>query len=85
MSMIVEMKRGFYWEGDGLSYDNAISIFLNQKDELTIAVTQEQAVDSYNQTFECTAYLSRQDAERLRDYLVKVLSMGLKPTENDHV
>ena len=41
---------------------------------VTISVTQEQAVDSYNSSLTCEAVLPRSDAERLRDWLIKVLS-----------
>jgi hypothetical protein len=41
---------------------------------VTISVTDEQAVDSYNQTFTCEALLPRPEAERLRDWLIEMLS-----------
>lgn len=41
---------------------------------VTISVTQERAVDSYNWMFTCEALLPRVEAERLRDWLNEVLS-----------
>lgn len=40
---------------------------------VTISVTEEKAVDSYNSYFTCAAVLPRADAERLRDWLIEVL------------
>jgi len=40
---------------------------------LSISVSQEQAVDSYNQMFSCTTILTREDAMRLRDWLIEQL------------
>lgn len=70
---ITQKKQGFYWE-DPSDAENAITVFLNQGGGLSIAVSEERAMDSYNQTFECSAFLARADAERLRDYLTEVLA-----------
>ncbi len=65
-------EHGFYWESRSDS-ENALVVFLNEADGLSVAVSDEKAVDSYNSTFECCAFLDREDAERLRDYLMDVL------------
>lgn len=41
---------------------------------VTFEVTDECAVDSYNSEFTCGALLPRSEAERLRDWLIDVLS-----------
>lgn len=43
-------------------------------DKVTLAITEEHAMDSYNQEFTCEAVLDRETAERLRDWLMEVLS-----------
>ena len=37
---------------------------------VVVAVSQEQAVDSYNYTFECTTHLNQKQAVELRDWLI---------------
>lgn len=41
---------------------------------VTFSVTEEKAVDSYNEMFTCKAVLPRVEAERLRDWLTEILS-----------
>lgn len=41
---------------------------------VTVSVTQERAVDSYNAYFTCESVLPRAEAERLRDWLIEVLT-----------
>ena len=40
---------------------------------VAINVTEEQAVDSYNDSFTCTASLTVDQAVELRDWLVKMI------------
>lgn len=49
--------------------DNEVTIYPNKAGGLYISVAQEQAVDSYNQMFECYVTLDGDAAKRLRDYL----------------
>jgi hypothetical protein len=68
LTKVMERDGSFYYENPS-DADNVLIAFRNRGGELSVAVAEEQAMDSYNHTFECTAYLSREDAERLRDYL----------------
>jgi hypothetical protein len=43
---------------------------------LCVAVTDDQAVDSYNHTFTCHAHLSRKQARTLQDWLNAMLENG---------
>lgn len=38
---------------------------------LIVSVAQEQAVDSYNQSFECSLTMTREQAVQLRDWLIQ--------------
>lgn len=40
---------------------------------ICISVADEQAVDSYNQSFECSIHLRREQAIKLRDWLSEAL------------
>ena len=50
-------------------HDNAAVFFVNKSDGLTVSVAEVHPVDSYNDTFECTMFLSPEQARQLRDYL----------------
>lgn len=39
---------------------------------LAVAVSEEHAVDSYNQMFECTRHLTPDEARQLRDWMVRM-------------
>jgi hypothetical protein len=39
--------------------------------KVCISVAQEQAVDSYNQTFNCSIHLDQHQARMLRDWLIR--------------
>lgn len=58
----------FYFEHPSDS-ENTVCAYVNQRNELTISVAEEQPVDSYNETFECSIHLPIEHARRLRDYL----------------
>jgi hypothetical protein len=58
----------FYWE-DPSDWDNAVVVVATEDDGLTIAVAEEKAMDSYNETFECSICLPKAEAIRLRDLL----------------
>lgn len=49
--------------------DNTAVFFANADGGLTVSVSEEVAIDSYNSDIECTVYLSADEARRLRDYL----------------
>lgn len=82
MRYMTDRKQGFYWENES-DPDNAMSIFLNQGGGLSIAISDEKAMDSYNQTFECAAFLNRAEAERLRDFLIQELETQKEPRRED--
>jgi hypothetical protein len=47
------------------------STFAFQRDgRLAVSVAEEQAVDSYNSMFTCTHHLTRDQAVKLRDFLI---------------
>lgn len=74
MRYLTERKGGateagiFYYE-DPSDRENVVVIFPTKSGGLTVAVSEEQAVDSYNDSFECSMHLSKERAERLRDRL----------------
>ena len=61
-------RRAFFFESQN-DLDNAITVFVDDKRITHVSVSDEQAVDSYNSTFECTIALKEKIAIRLRDYL----------------
>lgn len=54
-------------------YDSEIELTVAE-DSIEVAVTEEQAMDSYNQDFTCRFYLTREEAEQVRDLLIKALA-----------
>lgn len=64
-------ERSFQWENP-VDQENTISVARTPLG-LNISVADEQAVDSYNSTFECDINLPLAEALRLRDYLNRVL------------
>lgn len=42
------------------------------------AISEEQAVDSYNQQVDCSVKLLGADVERLRDWLIKVTADAIR-------
>lgn len=60
-----------YLEHEHGDPETNISVFANRGGGLTVAVEEEKAMDSYNQTFTCTISLTAAQAIALRDYLVK--------------
>ena len=46
---------------------------ISDDDSVTISVTEEKAVDSYNATFTCSVRLPRETARTLRDFLTAEL------------
>lgn len=57
------------------SYEDSITFSIEydapggKKGQLCIAVSEEQAVDSYNELFECTIHLTNAQTVMLRDWL----------------
>lgn len=58
----------FRWE---LPTDSSSSVVLfpTRGEGVMIAVSEEHAMDSYNQEFECSIHLPEEQAKRLRDLL----------------
>lgn len=61
------------FESSEMFEDGCTVSFENSK--LVISVAEEQAVDSYNQMFTCSAHLTNNNAVQLRDWLN---GLGLK-------
>lgn len=64
---------GFQSE-DESGWDNGFIEVTAYPDGLTVEVTQDKAVDSYNQQFTCGVTLSREKAVELRDMLDRHLA-----------
>jgi len=67
-AMMAEKDGRLYFEAKG-DPENVAVFYANRDGGLTVSVSDEQAVDSYNTTFECTFYLSADQAQQLRDLL----------------
>lgn len=63
-------KGRYYFEVDS-DPQNAMTLFANKSGGLTIAVSEEKAMDSYNEAFECSISLDANEAKKLRNYLLK--------------
>lgn len=61
-------KDRFHFE-DPRDSQNEVTIYPTQGGGLYVAVAEERAVDSYNETFNCTIVLTDAEAKRLRDLL----------------
>ena len=61
----------FYWEHPS-DPDNVVTVFFNEAGGLSVAVSNEQAIGSYNESIECHAFLDQDDAARLRDYIIYI-------------
>lgn len=64
-------KDGMFRYSNPSDSQNECVIYPNQAGGLRIAVSNEQAVDSYNDVFECDIFLDKDAAIQLRDYLIK--------------
>ncbi len=53
------------------SFEEGCQFTRDKSGLLIVSVAEEQAVDSYNQSFECTAHLTPDQAVQLRDWLNK--------------
>ena len=53
--------------------NNAIFCVHTDRSELTVVVSEEQAVDSWNRTFTCSFDMNREQAILLRDFLIRNL------------
>ncbi len=69
---------GFYFEAPG-NPDNVMVLFANQGGGVTVAVSEERAMDSYNEGFELTIELPENAAKQLRDYLVEIFPPADSP------
>lgn len=63
-----KQPRVFYWETPH-DADTALVAVPQEDGSLSVSVSEEQAVDSYNSYFDCTITLPRAQAEKLRDML----------------
>ncbi len=59
----------FHFENERDS-ENELNARVDENGELHIAVAEEMAVDSYNQTFDCSILLDADSAIGLRDFLI---------------
>lgn len=57
-----------HFEGNH-SFEEGSTFVINKDGGMEVSVAEEQAVDSYNQSFTCHATLSKENAIRLRDWL----------------
>ena len=81
MSEIVE--RDNVWTIDRSSlWDGAEIVVAATRDGVSIGVSEEKAVDSYNQTFTCTMELSHEEAEKLALFLIRLPTPPHKDTSN---
>jgi hypothetical protein len=70
MKRLLETTPGrFYLEAE---VENVLSIVCSG-DGVNIEVSQEEAVDSYNQNFNSAIHLVKHEAEALRDWLLEYL------------
>jgi hypothetical protein len=67
------MRDEYRYENPG-DADNTVRVYECECGDIAISVAEEQAMDSYNSTFECDVYIPRAEAERLRDWLTQALS-----------
>lgn len=65
--MMMRKDGPFYYENPGDS-QNAITVAYDEN-SIIVSVAQERAMDSYNETFECSIELPREIAIALRDIL----------------
>ncbi len=65
-------------KGGPYEYDGNAEVVIHD-DGLVLSVTQEQAVDSYNSTFTCSAKVSLETAAELHAWLGKALGFKNSP------
>jgi hypothetical protein len=72
--MTSKKKRAFFeWQNPAhLFGDNEIDV-ISSANGVAIAVSEEQAMDSYNSTFTCEIVLPWPEVEKLRDFLSEAL------------
>lgn len=68
-----ERKASLHLEPNDSFEHGASFVWNDAKNHLYISVSEEQAVDSYNQMFECTLTADIEQAKQLRDWLIKIL------------
>jgi len=56
------------------TFEEGATFAFDQRGHLLVSVSEEKAVDSYNQSFECTLTMTPEQAIQLRDWLVVQLS-----------
>ena len=67
---IVE-RDGVWTLDNNSSWDGAEIIIAQTVDGISIAVTEEKAMDSYNRDFTCSIRLSREEAESLAVFILR--------------
>lgn len=56
------------------SWQDTAKFVANAEGHITVSVAEEKAVDSYNETFECSFTLDQKEAAKLRDWIAEVLT-----------
>lgn len=69
-------KAGWVWPLDAMWCDDQIEVTCSGG-VVNVAVTSEQAVDSYNHSFTCDIVLPVDQVRELRDFLTKALDAHL--------
>lgn len=66
------VERDNLWTLDrSYSWDGAEIVVAVSDKGVSLSVSEEQAVDSYNQTFTCTMNLSPEEAEKLALFIIR--------------
>ncbi len=66
-------ERALFFETEE-SFEEGVEFYVRADGRLSVEVAQEKAVDSHNQSFTCWGTLSREQAIRLRDWLLAEFS-----------
>ena len=73
MSDIAERK-GLWTIDRSHAWDGAEIVVAGHADGVSISVSEEKAVDSYNRTFTCTMSLSAEEAIKLAIFIIRTTS-----------
>jgi hypothetical protein len=65
------VRDGVYHAHEQGDEDTAVTVAITEADGIHITCTEEQSVDSYNQTFKCSIWLTWPQATALMEYLHK--------------
>ena len=64
-----QIKRSIHFEASDMWEDCATFAVVEGPRPLAVSVSEEKAVDSYNNTFECTLHMTPDQIGQLRDWL----------------